>query len=120
MFNDDSKMVKEINATTSAESFFYYVYNSQTQLYRDDVNSIVNRTAKGIVNENIKNIFELDSIIHEEHSKNIDIHNSNYKQIYSGIMMSDPCVRIESLSNNSVSEASCQAFSNKSLSQGLA
>lgn len=118
--NDDSKMVKEINATISAESYFYYVYNAQVQLYTNNTQTILKRSPIEIIDENISNMFELDSIIHEEHSKNIDIHNPNYKIIYNGIMMSDPCVRIEALSKNTVNEADCQTFSSASLSQGLA
>lgn len=40
LLNDNNKLVKEINATTSAESFFYYVYNAQAQLYMDSTQTI--------------------------------------------------------------------------------
>ena len=65
LLNDDGKLVKEINATTSAESFFYYVYNAQSQLYINSAQTIIKSPPTGVVEQNINNIFELDSTIHE-------------------------------------------------------
>jgi hypothetical protein len=65
LLNDDGKLVKEINAITSAESFLYYVYNAQSQLYIKNVDTIIKKTPIVVVEENINNIFELDSTIHE-------------------------------------------------------
>jgi hypothetical protein len=55
-----------------------------------------------------------DSLIHQEHSKNVRISNTIYHNAFNDIMMQNPCP----LLNVSVSE--CNTFADGAMAQGLA
>lgn len=65
LLSNFNSIIKEVNSTGSAESFFYYSYNAEKQLFIDDAQTIILQEPKGVVKQNINNMFELDSEIHE-------------------------------------------------------
>ena len=65
ILSDTQQLLSEINATSAAESYFYYVSNSQNELNINNVQTILQQNPNTVVNANINNIFELDSTIHE-------------------------------------------------------
>ncbi len=71
---DDKTIVPEINSTLSAGAFNYYAYNSQIQLYMNSTQTMLNKPAIEVVLNNMKYLFILGDIFHEEHTKNTDIH----------------------------------------------
>jgi len=55
LLNDNINLIKELNVTVSSESFYYYAYNAQFQLYKNKTQTIQNLEPEYIVNSNIKN-----------------------------------------------------------------
>ena len=120
LLNNINMMTKELNATGSAESFFYFAYNSQKQLYSNNVQTILMKDPEVIVKENINHMFELDSEIHEEHSLNVGIHENLYKEVYNDLMMLQPCTKIGMIdvpAHEEVEEAVCEEFAEDTLKE---
>lgn len=117
-------MVKEVKATGSAESFFYYAHNAQRQLLLNNTQTILMRPPVEVVKENINLMFELDSQIHEEHSINVAIHKEEYKETYNNLMMLKPCDIAAKLQGeaheSSIVTSDCEKFASGTLKEGLA
>lgn len=113
----------EINATTAATSFFYFTSNTQAMMFLNHSQPVLNRGSEGIVQDNINNMFELDSTIHEQHSINVGIHSESYKTVYNNLMMLDPCTIMAGLNqkyNVPINAAICKEFASGTLGQGMA
>jgi hypothetical protein len=113
----------EINATSAATSFFYFTSNTQAMMFLNYTQPVLSRTSEGIVQDNINNMFELDSTIHEQHSINVGIHSESYKTVYNNLMMLDPCSIMSSLKqqySDFISTEVCKAFASGTLGQGMA
>ena len=65
LLNSFNSMVKEVNATSSSESFFYFAYNTQKQLFIDKTQTILLEVPLEVARKNINNMFQLDSMIHQ-------------------------------------------------------
>lgn len=116
-------LTKEINATSAATSFFYFTANTQAMLFLNNSQPVLSRHSEDIVKDDINNMFELDSTIHEEHSINVGIHSDDYKNTYNNLMMLNPCAIMGGLSqpyNDFVSSDTCSAFAASTLGQGMA
>jgi hypothetical protein len=90
---DDKTIVPEINSTLAAGAFNYYAYNSQIQLYMNSTQTMLNKPATGVVLNNMKYLFILGDIFHEEHTRNTDIHTEVYRANWNEIMMFVPCIK---------------------------
>lgn len=78
LLSNFNSMVKEVNATSSAESFFYFAYNTQKQLFIDKAQTILLESPLEVARKNINNMFQLDSMIHQVFSS-IDFLGTLYK-----------------------------------------
>lgn len=117
-------LTTEINATTAAQSYFYFTANTQSILFLNETIPVQQRSSNDVVKDNINNMFELDSTIHEEHSINVGIHSDSYKEFYNNLMMLTPCTIMESLSqapyNGQITNSVCMWFASGTLGQGMA
>lgn len=123
VLKDVKSLTKEINATSAAKSFFYFTANTQGMLFIDETQTVQSQNSSNLVKDNINNMFELDSTIHEEHSINVGIHSEEYKEIYNNMMMLKPCTIMGSLTqkyNVPVGTEVCSAFASGTLGQGMA
>jgi hypothetical protein len=123
ILKDVKSLTKEINATSAAKSFFYFTSNTQAMMFLNNSQPVLSRKSEDIVKDNINNMFELDSTIHEEHSINVGIHSEDYKGIYNDMMMLKPCSIMGGLQqsyNDYVSTDICAAFASSTLGQGMA
>lgn len=82
-----NQMVPEINATARAESFFRLADNAQRSLYLNRNMTILNLDSYAVCKENINQLYALDSMIHQEHSLNVDITNQVYSDAFKQIFM---------------------------------
>ena len=123
VLKDVKSLTKEINATSAAKSFFYLTANTQGMLFLNENMTVQNQVSSNLVKDNINNMFELDSTIHEEHSINVGIHSEDYKEIYNNMMMLKPCTIMGSLTQNYntfVGTDACALFASGTLGQGMA
>jgi len=96
MLNDVKDIIVEINSTSAAEGFYSFVNNAEKQLIIDNSVKILNsNTPEDVVIESIREMYNLDSEIHQEHSVNIKIHSDIYKDFFNDIMMLNPCPEIK-------------------------
>lgn len=117
LLNDNHQMIKELNATSCSEPFYYFVKNAQTQLYMNNVQTIIQRNPFEIVSENINNMLNLDATFHEQHSLNIAIHKKYFNERWNNITIANPCSLVEELAKTSypklkddATEAKCKSF----------
>lgn len=115
LLTDDDNLVKEINSTASAESFYYFVYNSQAQIYLNSSQTIKNTDTGTVLRENINNLYSIDMILHEEHAKNNNLFNEDFRKQYNSIMMSNPCPLVDSI----VAPDDCKNFDTGYITQGM-
>jgi hypothetical protein len=65
LLRDNEMLSKEIKVTASMESFLYYVYNAQTQLYMSNTMQIVEKDPTTVVSGNVNLVLGKDAVIHE-------------------------------------------------------
>jgi hypothetical protein len=65
LLSDNESLSKEIKATASMESFLYYVYNAQTQLYMSNTIQIVEKDPTNVVSGNVNLFLAKDAVMHE-------------------------------------------------------
>lgn len=129
---DTKQFEKEVNITASFESWLYFVFNAQRQLYVDNGFVILgSATPFNTVKANVKTSYELDSNLSDEHSKNLSIHSAAFKEIFNTILMSKPCEKYPSVQAADpietadsiiypLSKANCDLFMDAQLKNGLA
>ncbi len=81
-----------MNSHLAAEAFNYFAYNSQIQLYMNSTQKMLNKPAIEVVLNNMKYLFILGDIFHEEHTKNTDVWDKVYRANWNEIMMFAPCI----------------------------
>ena len=121
LLNNNINLIKEINVTVSSESFYYYAYNAQFQLYKNRTQNILTTDPSAVVDSNIKNQLDLEALLHDQHSLNINIFNKDYFDKWNEIIITGggPCGLIPDLVN-AITEDECSGFASKSLKEGLA
>lgn len=89
---DGKTIVPEINSTLAAGTFNYYAYNSQIQLYMNSTQTMLDKPAIEVVLNNMRYLFKLGDMFHEEHTKNTDVWAKGYRANWNEIMMFAPCI----------------------------
>jgi len=117
LLQDISTLIPELNATSVAEPFFSFANNAERQLFIDNTFAVLNSKPEDIATNNIKAMYDLDSLILEEHSINRKIHSDAYANTFNDIMMSSPCNDISV--TGVVTVADCSAFADQTVSQGM-
>eukprot|EP01016_Furgasonia_blochmanni_P027631 TRINITY_DN2910_c0_g1_i2.p1 TRINITY_DN2910_c0_g1~~TRINITY_DN2910_c0_g1_i2.p1 ORF type:complete len:296 (-),score=88.30 TRINITY_DN2910_c0_g1_i2:228-1115(-) len=112
------QLVNEINVTSISGSFFGFVNNAERQLFVDSKYTILNSNAQTVAVNNINELYNLDSQVHQEHSINVNILNEDYKNEFNQVMMLNPCPVV--VNQGLVTDATCQTFADGSVYQGLA
>ena len=132
MLKNTKQFTKELNITSSFESWLYFVFNAQRQLYMDDSSiTILSKPAYEIVTQNVGETYKLDSNLSDQHSSNLKIHVKKYKEIFNDILMYHPCVNFPKVQNDdpietadsvllTLTQAGCEAFMDHHLDNGLA
>jgi len=118
LLGDISTLIPELNSTSVAESFFAFANNAERQLFiywKDDV-QVLGVNAELVATDNIKAMYDLDSLILEEHSINRKIHSDSYANIFNNIMMSNPCGY---MTNPATSALICKDFADQTVYQGM-
>jgi len=118
LLGDISTLIPELNSTSVAESFFAFANNAERQLFiywKDDV-QVLGVNAELVATDNIKAMYDLDSLILEEHSINRKIHSDSYANIFNNIMMSNPCGY---MTNPATSAIICKDFADQTVYQGM-
>mmetsp|Transcript_18943 Transcript_18943/g.16340 ORF Transcript_18943/g.16340 Transcript_18943/m.16340 type:complete len:108 (+) Transcript_18943:4162-4485(+) len=96
LLDDITDMIIEINSTAVADPFYSFVNNAERQLFIDPTFPVASSDDPFEVSqENIKEMYNLDSEIHQQHSINIKIHSTRYKDFFNDIMMLAPCSLFE-------------------------
>ena len=109
--------------------FFFFKKKREVLLYPNF--TILNSNALNVSLNNIVEIYDLDSTIHQvtitfkillfellkDHLVNVLILNSKYVNAFNQIMMLDPCTVLAS--EKVVSQADCESFADGSISQVL-
>ena len=65
LLDDITSIMKEVNSTSVAESFYSFINNAERQLMLDNNFPILNQNSLDIAVENIKKMYYLDSEIHQ-------------------------------------------------------
>ena len=126
-------LVRELNATNVAESYFSFINNVQRYkqlnlkiylfhlrqlLYDNNKMKILNQLESKVVTDGIIEIYNLDGIIHQEHLVNVALLNQIYIDAFNQIMMLSPCNIMQVKAG--VSLYDCQNFGDASVYQGMA
>jgi hypothetical protein len=117
LLGDISDLMPELNSTSVAESFFGFANNAERELFIDNTTNILTEDPAPIATTNIKLMYDLDSLILEEHSINRKIHSDDYADLFNQIMMADPCPSL--FPSDSVANATCTSFADQTVYQGM-
>jgi len=116
LLDDISTLTVEFNSTSKAESFYGFANNVERQLF------LTNNSAKvltldnlDVAVSNIKQMYDLDSLILQLHSINRKIHTDVYTDEFNQIMMVNPCVSL----GDSVNQTDCKTFGDLTVYQGM-
>jgi len=117
LLGDISTLIPELNSTSVAESFFAFANNAERQLFINwTAVEILRIDAELVATNDIKAMYDLDSLILEEHSINRKIHSDSYANIFNNIMMSNPC---SYMTNPDTSMTICTGFADQTVFQGM-
>jgi hypothetical protein len=114
LLGDISTLIPELNSTSVAESFFSFANNAERNLFIDPTFKILDENAEVVATNNIKAMYDLDSLILEEHSINRKIHSDSYANIFNNIMMSNPCSYM-----TDTDTTTCAGFADQTVYQGM-
>jgi len=115
LLSDVTRLATEFNSTSFAEVFYAFASNAQRHLLLNDSLPILNMNPFQVASNNIKEMYDLDSSILQQHSINRKIHSEKYTNVFNQIMMINPCTSIIVAVN--VNE--CPTFADSTVSQGL-
>jgi len=117
LLGDISDLMPELNSTSVAEPFFSFANNAERQLFIDPTFLVLGIASNTIATNNIKLMYDLDSLILEEHSINRKIHSDDYANLFNQIMMADPCPSL--FPTDSAANATCTTFADSTVYQGM-
>ncbi|KAL4470963.1 hypothetical protein ABPG72_013550 [Tetrahymena utriculariae] len=116
--NNLTQFIQEFNSTSTLENFFGFSTNNLKQLLIDNSFPIRNIDSAQQVMLNINEMYNINSVIQQEHSKNLQNHDSSYNSDYASVYMSNCCNILTNLKQ--VSDQDCQNFLYGSVTQGMA
>ncbi|KAL4453179.1 hypothetical protein ABPG74_015410 [Tetrahymena malaccensis] len=118
LLNNIETLLPEYNYTAYSESLYIFSDNAQRNYFINPTYNIFNEDQKTVCLNDVNDMFELDSNILYEHSQNIQIISSSYKNDFIQIITKDPCQIF--LNNNIVSSIDqCSQFANGAVSSGM-
>jgi len=117
LLGDISDLMPELNSTSVAEPFFGFANNAERQLFIDNTTTVLESSSVTVATNDIKLMYDLDSLILEEHSINRKIHSDDYANLFNQIMMADPCPSL--FPSDSTANATCTSFADQTVYQGM-
>ncbi|CAD8111313.1 unnamed protein product [Paramecium primaurelia] len=117
-YNNLKQQIPELNVTARCGSYYRFVDNCERQLFLNPEEPILLENAYSVVMNNIQLNYEVDSNLHQEHSKNSEIQNSNYYDTFQSIFMFNPCNTFVQEGYTTIEY--CETFANGSIQQGMA
>jgi len=117
LLGDISDLMPELNSTSVAEPFFSFANNAERQLFINATFDVLGVSSNLVATNNIKLMYDLDSLILEEHSINRKIHSDDYANLFNQIMMADPCPSL--FPTDSAANATCTTFADSTVFQGM-
>jgi len=117
LLGDISDLMPELNSTSVAEPFFSFANNAERELFINATFPVLNEESVTVATNDIKLMYDLDSLILEEHSINRKIHSNDYANLFNQIMMSDPCPTL--FPDDSTGNTTCTNFADQTVYQGM-
>eukprot|EP01017_Pseudomicrothorax_dubius_P003580 TRINITY_DN10546_c0_g3_i3.p1 TRINITY_DN10546_c0_g3~~TRINITY_DN10546_c0_g3_i3.p1 ORF type:complete len:371 (-),score=82.29 TRINITY_DN10546_c0_g3_i3:29-1141(-) len=110
-----NQVSSEFNSTSIAETFVNFVHNSFQYTVMDPTLPILGGSSEEQIYTSIQELFGLDSIISQEHAKNLPVHNENFRREFNDIYLLNPCRLFQN-----ITIAECEAWAEGSVAQGMA